>query len=81
MEALTKTAIVKGAEKLGIVLKKEQFQAIYQFCLGKDVFVSLPTGYGKSMIYAILPFVFNHIRSRAFKYDAEHVFKIIFTYY
>jgi len=74
MEALTKTAIVKGAEKFGIVLKNEQFEAVYQFCLSKDVFVSLPTGYGKSVIYAILPFIFNHIRGRAFKCGAEHVF-------
>jgi len=43
MEAL-KTTVLKGAEKFGIVLKKEQFESVYQFCLGKDVFVSLLTG-------------------------------------
>jgi len=43
MEALIKTAVLKGAEKFRIILKKEQFESIYQFCLGK-VFVSLPTG-------------------------------------
>ena len=62
MEALVNTAILKGAEKLGVVLKEKQLESIKQFCLGKDVFVSLPTGYGKSIIYAILPSAFNHIR-------------------
>jgi len=61
MKALIKTAVLKGAEKFGIVLKKEQFESVYQFCLGKDFFVSLSTGSGKSVIYAMLPFVCNHI--------------------
>jgi len=75
VEALVaKTAVLKGAKKFGIVLKNEQFESVYQFCLGKDVFVSLPTGNGKSMIYAMLPFIFNHIQDKAFKYDAEHIF-------
>jgi len=26
---------------------------------GKDTFVSLPTGYGKSIIFAILPLLFD----------------------
>jgi len=61
MEALIKTAVLKSAEKFGIVLKKKQFESVYQFCLGKDVLVSLPTGNGKSVIYVKLPFIFNHI--------------------
>ena len=39
-------------------LKLEQRRVLKAFVEGKDVFVSLPTGYGKSLCYALLPFVF-----------------------
>ena len=44
-----------GLEKL----KAEQVRVISEFVSGKDVFVSLPTGYGKSLCYALLPLVFQ----------------------
>ena len=34
-------------------LKKEQSQAIRSFVSGRDVFVALPTGYGKSLLLRI----------------------------
>ena len=40
-------------------LKPKQQEAIEAFVSGKDVFVSLPTGYGKSVIYGILPSLFD----------------------
>ena len=42
-----------------IELKQEQTDAISSFLSGRDVFVALPTGYGKSLIYSVLPWMFN----------------------
>ena len=40
-------------------LKPKQLEAIEAFVAGRDLFASLPTGYGKSVIYAILPLLFD----------------------
>ena len=32
-----------------------------KFVEGQDVFASLPTGYGKSIIYELLPETFNYL--------------------
>ena len=55
-------AISESSQQFRIHLKEKQFEAIYEFCSGNDVFVSLPTGFSKSIIYAILPLVFDKIR-------------------
>ena len=56
-------AISEAAEKLSInELKAKQREAIISFVTGNDTFVVLPTGYGKSLIYAILPLIFNTMR-------------------
>ena len=47
-----------GYEKL----KEEQLLAIGEFVSEKDVFVSLPTGFGKSLIYGLLPAVYDRVR-------------------
>ena len=44
-------------------LKTEQSAAISKFASGKDVFVALPTGYGKSLCYCCLPYVFDRLKS------------------
>ena len=36
--------------------------AIEKFVSGQDVFVSLPTGFGKSVIYELLPTVFDRLK-------------------
>ena len=40
-------------------LKPEQKRVLKAFVEGRDIFVSLPTGYGKSLCYALLPTVFD----------------------
>ena len=45
-----------------VTLKPQQREALLSFVLGKDVFVSLPTGFGKSFCYALLPLVFDRLR-------------------
>ncbi|KAK3734786.1 hypothetical protein QZH41_007918 [Actinostola sp. cb2023] len=50
-----------------IVPKFEQIQAIYQVTRGKDVFVNLSMGFGKSLIYSLFAFVCDYMRSAAGK--------------
>ena len=49
-----------------LILKPEQRSAavIESICNGKDTFVWLPTGFGKSICYQTLPFVFDKMRMR-----------------
>lgn len=44
----------------GVTLKEEQLSSIKAAYDGRDVFVCLPTGYGKSLCYQTLPFVMDH---------------------
>ena len=53
-------AVSYALSKVGkpeMVLKNEQLTAIQHVYNGKDVFVWLPTGYGKSICYKVLPFI------------------------
>jgi superfamily II DNA helicase RecQ len=51
--------VKQAAGSIGFDLKREQEESIMQLVSGKDVFVSLPTGFGKSLCYTILPLVFD----------------------
>jgi len=48
-------------KKPEITLTKDQLDAIRSFAQGKNVFVSLPTGSGKSIIFHIMPFIFEFL--------------------
>lgn len=56
-----KLALEEAVEELGFQhLKPKQLEAIEAFVIGgKDVFVALPTGYGKSVICGVLPTLYN----------------------
>jgi len=43
----------------GLRLKDQQVEAVKLQSEGKDIFVWFPTGYGKSICYQLLPFVFD----------------------
>ena len=56
------TTITLAAQNLVYLsLKEEQREVITNFVQGKDVFAVLPTGFGKSLCYACLPFIFDTI--------------------
>ena len=48
----------------GSGFKEEQEEAIRWILTGKDTFVSLPSGNGKSLICAALPLVFDQVLDR-----------------
>ena len=67
-EAMFREAIRCSLGKLGqpeLEFKQEQLEAIKAICVDKkDVLAVLPTGFGKSLIYQILPAVFDFLRDR-----------------
>ena len=60
-EAVRQAGLALGYDSL----KEEQVAALCAFVGGRDVFVALPTGYGKSLCYMLLPLglVFDNLRS------------------
>ena len=57
-------SIAKRAEQLGYhCLSAEQQEVVVNFVAGRDVFVSLPTGAGKSLCYLVLPATFDLLRN------------------
>ena len=60
------TALLNVSRRLGYQhLTEEQREAVIHFVSGEDVFVSLPTGAGKSLCYGLLPLIFDFLRLSA----------------
>ena len=43
-------------------VKEDQEKVLRAFVCGRDVFAALPTGYGKSLCFALLPHVFDYLK-------------------
>ena len=55
-EAEVESACVVVASSLGYpTLREQQLRVLLSYIRGNDVFAVLPTGYGKSLCYAVLP--------------------------
>ena len=63
LESSVSAAIMEAGRKLGYKLRARQQEVVVNFVQGRDVFVSLPTGSGKSLCYAVLPWTFDCLRS------------------
>ena len=61
-EAEVLFAVETAAGRLGYQLRQKQREAVLNFVRGRDVFVSLPTGSGKTLCYSILPGTFDILR-------------------
>ena len=56
-------AMLEVASAMGFSeLKEKQVGALLALVSGKDMLVSLPNGYGKSVIYGILPLLFDRLK-------------------
>ena len=44
-----------------VELKEEQTEILSAVLEGKDVFAQLPTGYGKSLIYTLIPLLLDEL--------------------
>lgn len=55
------TAHVCKDIKLNFTLKKEQEDAIKHILAGSNLFCMLPTGFGKSEIFGLVPLIMNKV--------------------
>ena len=63
--SLIAQAALRATRALGYEgMKALQEEAIIQFVGGKDVFICLPTGYGKSLCYQVLPLIYAELCGR-----------------
>ena len=59
-QSMMEDVLSLAASRIGFpLLKDKQVEVVRKFMSKKDVFICLPTGFGKSVCYMILPFVFD----------------------
>ena len=58
-------------------LKPQQVAAITNFLLRRDVFAVLPTGYGKSLIFQIIPNICSRMAACGFNYPSKPILLVI----
>ena len=56
------TYALESLDRVTFKLRSQQLDSIKYVVEGNDVFVWLPTGFGKSIIYESLPFVFDRLK-------------------
>ena len=55
-------AIIQASQQLGYAaIRPDQNRAIKSYMEGRDVFISLPTGTGKSLCFSVLPYAFDYL--------------------
>ena len=62
-----------------IVLKDKQLEVLQELYRGNDVFAWFPTGYGKSICYQLLPFLFDHKLKRTSSPPLEQSIALIIS--
>lgn len=70
-KAMFETSLQSILPRFGLTeLKNEQKKALFYLLSGKDVFVNLPTGFGKSLIYQLSPLVAEELSKRHYQYGS-----------
>ena len=77
---LLSSARKHGLTRLGYMsLKLEQLSAIDAILRGRDTFVSVPTGFGKSLVYQVLPFCADWLTGRVTGISTSSKPVVLFT--
>ena len=63
MEAKVKEALRKYDSNF--ILKEKQLEAIFSILSGHDVLMNVPVGYGKSIVYHLLPSILESVSNSA----------------
>ena len=67
-------AIQEAVRKMGLEdLKEKQNETVTAFLRGSDVFLTVPTGYGKSIVFGVLPYAFDFMRGKHIKLILEFI--------